>query len=411
MKKYIYITPYFPNPHWHSGIYSYDFVKALERNSDYDVSVYVPGAGSDYTFKDVVVHHFPTWGFPTGILPTSFSRHNAKSFVKALLSAGIDIADTACVHVNFEWHGVYALALKRLNPGILTVMQHHDLSPFGMRLGRFRHVWLHKVINFFALRKIHEQIDLHVFISEASRRSMLVFPDTSWSVFDDYRRLSRGMSHFRPAVLRDSLVVHNGVDTRLFRPCSRPVDRGHIFTIGCVANFIEVKDNLLLIKAVELLAKRGINITLRFKGISGFGQFLSQCQTYVQKRGLQQIVSFEPNCSHDELPEFYRSIDLFVMPSFFEGFGCVYTEAWACGTPFIACEGQGIADVIPLSERKYWLCKPRCLEDLAAKIEYYITNRPVQKLSKPIDIDCIVREYVDYIAEKCSSEGAKDASR
>ena len=49
---------------------------------------------------------------------------------------------------------------------------------------------------------------------------------------------------------------------------------------------------------------------------------------------------------HEKLLDFYNQLDLFVLPSYYEAFGCVYLEALACGVPFIGIKGQGIGDVV-----------------------------------------------------------------
>lgn len=63
-----------------------------------------------------------------------------------------------------------------------------------------------------------------------------------------------------------------------------------------------------------------------------------------------------PPVAPSELRDCYRASDVFVFPSFFEGFGLVLLEAMACGLPFIATEASGagpdlagpqIGEVIP----------------------------------------------------------------
>ena len=41
-----------------------------------------------------------------------------------------------------------------------------------------------------------------------------------------------------------------------------------------------------------------------------------------------------------------RRATVFALPSRYEGLGCVYLEAMSAGKPVIACQGQGIEEVI-----------------------------------------------------------------
>ena len=86
------------------------------------------------------------------------------------------------------------------------------------------------------------------------------------------------------------------------------------------------------------------------------------------------------------MPEVYHNVDLFVLPSYFEGFGCVFAEAAACGIPFMTCEGQGIEDLILPEEREIWLFPPKNADALAEKIRFYFSVRPKQSLTKEIEL-------------------------
>jgi glycosyltransferase involved in cell wall biosynthesis len=59
-----------------------------------------------------------------------------------------------------------------------------------------------------------------------------------------------------------------------------------------------------------------------------------------------------------------RACSVFVLPSRYEGLGCVYLEAMACGKPVIACRGQGIDEVIEHGKNG-WLVPINGLEELA----------------------------------------------
>jgi phosphatidylinositol alpha-1,6-mannosyltransferase len=60
-----------------------------------------------------------------------------------------------------------------------------------------------------------------------------------------------------------------------------------------------------------------------------------------------RFVGFVPEA---DLPDLYRTADLYVMPSTKEGFGIVYLEAAACGLRVVGGVGGGSADAVPNEE-------------------------------------------------------------
>ena len=121
------------------------------------------------------------------------------------------------------------------------------------------------------------------------------------------------------------------------------------------------------------------------------------CEKYIDEHGLTKYVEWSQECVHEQLPEYYHSLDLFVLPSYFEGFGCVYTEAAACGVPFMGCVNQGYSEYIPKEDRDIWLIKPKDYIQLAKNIANYIDNRNEQKYCHPLGIDELIKEYLNYI--------------
>lgn len=384
---YLYITPFFPSALNWRGSYSLDFVKALKRTGRYEVVVFVPGDGSSYEIDGVTVNTFVEGKLPGGVFPFAFCRKNVASLLSRLKANGIDCCQISICHANTSEYIVYPLAIKRLNAACLTLLHHHDLQSFGLNGGRLRHCWFYNLYLFRTLREKHEQVDCHVFISEASRKSFLAAPNTDWTEYADYKRQMRGLP-YRPVRIRRSVILHNGVDISIFRPDPSKKRFGQSFIIGCVANFDVLKEQLTLLKAVEKI--EGCRVVF-----IGSGQCRESCECYAALHALD--VEFRSEVRHNELPAFFSEIDLFVLPSYFEGFGCVYTEAWACGVPFIACEGQGIEDVLPEEDRNIWLARPQDPDDLAEKIWYYIQKKPCQRLTESVDINVLVGDYVNAV--------------
>ena len=79
---------------------------------------------------------------------------------------------------------------------------------------------------------------------------------------------------------RKTYVFYNGVDTSVFNVNDGAANLyGDIFRIGCIANFQEIKDHITLIKAFEILIKKGYgNMRL---SLLGSGETLSECKAYI----------------------------------------------------------------------------------------------------------------------------------
>lgn len=393
-KRFVYIvaSPFFPSPETWRGAFCYDFVKALMRTGEYDVRVFVPGNGPDYDYQGVHVYRFSVKHLPSNVFPFLFKRWNQQSFLKKVKTVGIDIQNVAVCHGHTANFSIYPLALKCENPKCLTLLHHHDLQSFGLNNGLLRHCWPYNLIQFPLQRWHHEQMDAHVFISGAVKRSFLAAPDASWTDYPYYRKQMRGLGFYRSPKIKKSIILHNGVDCEQFKPLEKTPSS--MFTIGCVGNFSELKDQIGLLKALALIKDKLGAWKLKFVGS---GKIEGEMRALIATEGMESNVEFISEMDHTQLPDFYRSLDLFVLPSWFEGFGCVFTEAYACGVPFITCEGQGMDDLISQDERHLWLCKQCNPQDLAEKVHCYYQNRPTQHLTSPISFDALLKKYLKSI--------------
>lgn len=390
---YLFVTPFFPSPLNWRGAYCLDFVQALKRKSNFDVRVFVPGKGSDYEIAGILVYRFGTNCLPSSVFPFLFRRWNQRSFLAAVARVGICIDDVAVCHGNTATFSIYPAAVKERNPKSRTVLHHHDLGSFGLQNGIARHCWLYNLIEFPILRYWHEKMDLHVFISEMNRKSFLAAPDASWTHYADYRKQMRGLP-WRPAKIKASCVLYNGVDTATFRPTERKLDHEG-FVIGCIGNFNPSKGQMVLLKAVARIVEKKLIDGLKVRMV-GSGSCLGICKQFVAENGLVDIVSFENEVRHEKLSDFYLALDLFVLPSSWDGFGCVYTEAWACGTPFITTDGAGAKELV--AEPEKWVVRMDDVDGLMDKIVKYYANRWPQRLNGAVDIDTLVPDFVRKVA-------------
>ncbi len=89
----------------------------------------------------------------------------------------------------------------------------------------------------------------------------------------------------------------------------------------------------MLIRAAALVKDR---IPGLFVSIAGHGPMQGELTSLIRALGLDGIVRMEGFLREEDLPEYYRQADFFVMPTKeLEGFGLSTIEAFACGTPVI----------------------------------------------------------------------------
>ena len=404
-KTYLVITPFFPTPEQFFGSYLYDQVVAIRDNSDYEVVVLKPLQGfkaidSSYVVNGITVHHLACYNLPSNILVGATDWLNRRLFRKTLEILDIKVENIKFAHIHTALLAVYGAELKWLNPEIKTIIQYHDLDPVYVRNGRFADkMWnlKYKAVNTIA--KLNT-FDLHVSISKRTEENLRYFPEPApRETYQPYLNITNKLRGLvEPVKIKNSYVLYNGVDLEKFFPKEK-VDSPY-FRIGCIGNYQEIKCHRMLIDAVSILVKEGHeNIRLSLVGNNPPEDFVNM-QQYVKDSDMSEYVEFVQPLKHEQLTDYYNSLDLFVLPSCFEGFGCVYTEAYACGVPFIGCYGQGIEDVIEPSERGKWLVPVHDTNRLAQNIEHYMQYRDEQKLCEPIDINVLITEYLNYINSK-----------
>ena len=80
--------------------------------------------------------------------------------------------------------------------------------------------------------------------------------------------------------------------------------------------------------------------------IVGDGDERSRLEKLSEELGVGSAVTFGGFVPDEELADHYRMADVFAMPSTGEGFGIVFLEAMACGTPVLAGNRDGSVDAL-----------------------------------------------------------------
>jgi glycosyltransferase involved in cell wall biosynthesis len=135
-------------------------------------------------------------------------------------------------------------------------------------------------------------------------------------------------------------VLYNAVDVERFAPAAQAFPSSRILSVG---NLIAIKDHALLLRAFARVLGNCPDAELE---IIGEGAQRSNLVSLAERLGVRPRVVFRPRQSREEIASAMQRSAVFALPSRYEGLGCVYLEAMACGKPVIGCFGQGIAEVV-----------------------------------------------------------------
>lgn len=139
----------------------------------------------------------------------------------------------------------------------------------------------------------------------------------------------------------DFEILPNAIDAKAYsyNPKTRNEVRkefnlGEDYVIGHVARFSDVKNHVFLINVFEYIAKTNMNVKLLLVGAGEKREYIEQL---VREKGLTESVIFAG--LRKDIYRVMQAIDVFLLPSLFEGLPVTMIEAQAAGLPCIISEG------------------------------------------------------------------------
>ncbi len=139
-------------------------------------------------------------------------------------------------------------------------------------------------------------------------------------------------------------ILENGVELERFRPDPEARARlrqalgaspGEVL-VGCVARLDPVKDHATLLRAFTKLPPR-VRLVL-----AGDGPLRRSLEQLAKVEGILSRVRFLGHVSEPVFP----ALDVFVLPSLYEGFSNTILEAMACGVPVVATSVGGTPSLV-----------------------------------------------------------------
>lgn len=134
------------------------------------------------------------------------------------------------------------------------------------------------------------------------------------------------------------------------------------------------KGVLELIEAINQLVRMKMNLVLH---ISGIGPDLEEAKIVVQDLNLGNSVKFLGYVSYQDVPSIYQHADIFVSPTWSEGFSNTILEAMACGLPIVAAKSIGVVDCLTDCENAL-LHETHNVDDLCQKLISILEDQPLR---------------------------------
>lgn len=148
---------------------------------------------------------------------------------------------------------------------------------------------------------------------------------------------------FERKYAKNALIIKNGIDTERFRysPETRLQMRQKLrleskYVIGHVGRFTYQKNQEFLIDVLQELLR--IDSTAHLM-LVGAGENFEKIQEIIKSKNLEKNVTLTGSITN--VQDYLQAMDMFVLPSRFEGLGIVAIEAQCTGLPVIA------SDVVP----------------------------------------------------------------
>lgn len=159
------------------------------------------------------------------------------------------------------------------------------------------------------------------------------------TVSDAVQRFYVEQAGFPP---RRLVTVRHGIDrVATGSPTPDVSPEAREITLGSVARLAPQKGLPVLLRAVRALTDLGHRLRLV---LAGSGEDEAALRREAHDLGIADRVRFAGQVS--DVPALIRSLDLFVLPSRWEGFGLVLLEAMAEGCPIVASRVGGIPEVV-----------------------------------------------------------------
>jgi glycosyltransferase involved in cell wall biosynthesis len=164
------------------------------------------------------------------------------------------------------------------------------------------------------------------------------------------------------------------------------------FIIVTVCRLVKRKGLHLLLHALKKLNNRNLKLLIIGDGIER-----KNLENLAHSLGLDEQVIFTGFIDEDKKFQYISISDIFVLPTYHEGFGIVYLEAMACGLPIITTDNGGQRDII-VDNKNGFLVPVGNVDALVEKIVYLLENKEERERMKKNNVEQAMLYHISNVA-------------
>jgi len=271
------------------------------------------------------------------------------------------------------------------------------------------HVHLFPPALYLSLLKMLGQVQGRLIYTEHStvnrRRGSLsgrIVDSVTYQGYEWVAAISEGVEwellKWKPGLKGKTRVIHNGVNLPFEHVVEHP-DRPRLKVLS-VGNLCPAKNYGNALKAVDLLKQVDFEYY-----IAGKGECREHLVQMSRELGLESKVHFLGYV--EKIPELLASVDIFLMPSRWEGFGMAAVEAMNASLPLVVSDVPGLREIVKADSPCALLIDPESPASIADGLKQLLISSDLRlqlgenafAQSQKFSIDQMVEKYIDLYAE------------
>jgi glycosyltransferase involved in cell wall biosynthesis len=170
------------------------------------------------------------------------------------------------------------------------------------------------------------------------------------------------------------LSIPNGIKVDFININQSILDFGNSNIILYLGAIGPEKGSFDLINAAEILKDKGYDFKILLIGPEMDSGIMEKINKIIRNKNLKDNVKIFNDIEYDRVPQFYNSSDIFILPSYTEGFPMCILEAMASGLPIVSTNVGAIPEFIEEEENGF-LVKPGDIKGIVYKIETLLNDK------------------------------------